>query len=104
MVSSIGLREWLPRRQVLALGVVRTIRGSGHIVRSSGCPDIFRALRGELVHSAKDDQAKQPQPEQGGEKKPRPSADVGDVLRRAYDETLNESVPDDLLDLLKKLD
>jgi len=25
-------------------------------------------------------------------------------LRRAYDETLGESVPDDLLDLLKKLD
>lgn len=56
------------------------------------------------MHSAKDDQGKQPQPEQGTEKRPRPSADVGDVLRRAYDETLNESVPDDLLDLLKKLD
>ncbi len=58
------------------------------------------------MHSAKDDQGKQPQPqpEQGSEKKPRPNADVGDVLRRAYDETLNESVPDDLLDLLKKLD
>ena len=71
-----------------------------------GVPDIFRTLRGELVHSAKDDQGKQPQPqpEQGSDKKPRPNADVGDVLRRAYDETLNESVPDDLLDLLKKLD
>ncbi|NLS28994.1 hypothetical protein S2M10_40080 [Sphingomonas sp. S2M10] len=56
------------------------------------------------MHSAKDDQGKQPQPEQGGNKKPRPNPDVGDVLRRAYDETLNESVPDDLLDLLKKLD
>jgi hypothetical protein len=57
-----------------------------------------------LVHSAKDDQGKQPQPEQGSDKKSRPNADVGDVLRRTYDETLNESVPDDLLDLLKKLD
>jgi len=89
---------------VLALGVVITIRGSGHIVHSSGCPDIFRTLRGELVHSAKDDQGKQPQPEKGSDKKPRPNPDVGDVLRRTYDETLNESVPDDLLDLLKKLD
>lgn len=104
MVSSTGPREWPPRRRVLALGVVITIRGNGHIVHSSGRPDIFRTLRGELVHSAKDDQGKQPQPEQGGDKKPRPNADVGDVLRRAYDETLNESVPDDLLDLLKKLD
>ncbi|WP_237709253.1 NepR family anti-sigma factor [Sphingomonas elodea] len=55
------------------------------------------------MHSAKDDHAKQP-PAQGSGDKPRPSADVGDALRRAYDETLNESVPDDLLDLLKKLD
>lgn len=69
-----------------------------------GVPDIFRTLRGELVHSAKDDQGKQPQPEQGSDKTSRPNPDVGDVLRRAYDETLNESVPDDLLDLLKKLD
>lgn len=56
------------------------------------------------MHSAKDDQGKQPKPAQGSEQKPRPGTDVGDVLRRAYDETLNESVPDDLLDLLKKLD
>ena len=29
---------------------------------------------------------------------------VGDVLRRAYDETVSEAVPDDLLALLKQLD
>lgn len=28
---------------------------------------------------------------------------VGDILRRAYDETLSEAVPDSMLDLLKKL-
>lgn len=55
------------------------------------------------MHSANNDQGKQ-QPAQGNGDKPSPSADVGDALRRAYDETLNESVPDDLLDLLKKLD
>lgn len=103
MVSSIGLREWLPRRRVLALGVVRGIRGNGHVVRSLG-PGVrtIRTLRGELVHSANNDQGKQPA--QGNGEKPNPSTDVGDALRRAYDETLNESVPDDLLDLLKKLD
>jgi hypothetical protein len=30
--------------------------------------------------------------------------DLGDALRRAYDEAVSEQVPDDLLDLLKKLD
>lgn len=55
------------------------------------------------MHSANNDQGKQ-QPAQGGGQKPDPSTDVGDALRRAYDETLNETVPDDLLDLLKKLD
>ena len=34
----------------------------------------------------------------------KPDRDLGNALRRAYDETVNESVPDDLLDLLKKLD
>jgi len=41
LVSSSGPRGWLSRRRVLALGVVITIRGNGHIVHSSGCPDIF---------------------------------------------------------------
>lgn len=68
----------------------------------SGCPD-DPDPQGELVHSANNDQGKQ-QPAQGSGDKPNPNADVGDALRRAYDETLNESVPDDLLDLLKKLD
>ncbi|WP_245824604.1 NepR family anti-sigma factor [Sphingomonas azotifigens] len=55
------------------------------------------------MHSANDDQDKQ-QPAPGADTSSRPSGDVGDALRRAYDETLKESVPDDLLDLLKKLD
>ncbi|PVX30758.1 NepR family anti-sigma factor [Sphingomonas pokkalii] len=63
----------------------------------------IRALRGELVSSAKDDRRKQP-----ATKRPAPPAqpdvDLADALRKAYDETVNESVPDDLLDLLKKLD
>ena len=34
----------------------------------------------------------------------KPSPNVGDVLRRAYDETVSEAVPADLLALLKQLD
>lgn len=29
---------------------------------------------------------------------------VGDALREAYDEAVSEGIPDDMLDLLKKLD
>ncbi|KTF67558.1 hypothetical protein ATB93_02175 [Sphingomonas sp. WG] len=62
----------------------------------------IRALRGELVSSAKDDQSKRTA---NGEPAPaaRPDVDLADALKKAYDETVNESVPDDLLDLLKKL-
>jgi hypothetical protein len=32
-----------------------------------------------------------------------PSGDVGDALRSAYDDTLNEAIPPEMLDLLGKL-
>ena len=37
-------------------------------------------------------------------KEGKPDRDVGNALRRAYDEAVGEAIPDDLLDLLKKLD
>lgn len=40
----------------------------------------------------------------GGDEGGKPSRNVGDALRQAYDETVGEAVPDDLLALLKKLD
>lgn len=45
-----------------------------------------------------------PPKETGGTENGKPNRNVGDVLRQAYDDAVNESVPDDLLDLLKKLD
>ena len=45
---------------------------------------------------------KKPTKQKGGTDKP--SRNVGDALRQAYDEAVREAVPDDLLDLLKKLD
>ena len=61
------------------------------------------AFRGDLVGSAKD-ATKKPSKHKGGTESSKPGRDLGDALRQAYDETLGESVPDDLLDLLKKLD
>lgn len=60
----------------------------------------FLVPRGELVHSA--EEKKRPPKDKDGSENGKPS--VGDALRRAYDETLREDVPNDLLDLLKKLD
>jgi hypothetical protein len=56
-----------------------------------------------LVRSAKDEN-KKPLKGRGGNDTNRPGRSVGEALRRAYDETVRESVPTDLLDLLKKLD
>lgn len=52
------------------------------------------------MRSAKDEMKKPANDKGGSDRKP----NVGDALRRAYDEAVRETVPDDLLDLLKKLD
>ena len=41
-------------------------------------------------------------PERRGNKRP-PGTDVGDALKTAYDRTLNEAIPPEMLDLLGKL-
>ena len=61
------------------------------------------SLRGKLVRSAKGETRGPPKPK-GGTESSKPSRNVGDALRQAYDEAVREAVPDDLLDLLKKLD
>lgn len=38
----------------------------------------------------------------GGDENP-PGGNIGDALRRVYHDAVDEAVPDDLLDLLKKL-
>jgi hypothetical protein len=54
------------------------------------------------VRSARDE--KKPSRVRGGTESSKPGRNVGEALRRAYDEAVGEAVPDDLLDLLKKLD
>lgn len=53
---------------------------------------------------AENEESKKPTKANGGAETQRPARSVGDVLRQAYDEAVGESIPDDLLDLLKKLD
>lgn len=55
------------------------------------------------MRSAKDETKNSPKGKDGTDAG-KPSRDVGGALRQAYDEALSETVPDDLLDLLKKLD
>lgn len=56
-----------------------------------------------MVRSA-DEKMKRPPTSNGGKETGRPGRNVGEALRQAYDEAMREAVPDDLLDLLKKLD
>lgn len=55
------------------------------------------------MRSARDETKKAPKGEVGADGG-KPSRNVGDALRQAYDDAVGEAVPDDLLDLLKKLD
>lgn len=56
-----------------------------------------------MVRSA-NDTAKKPVKAKGGAKEHRNERTVGDALRRVYSETVQETVPDTMLDLLRKLD
>lgn len=47
---------------------------------------------------------KPPQGKSGGEPTERSDRNIGDALRRVYQDAADEKVPDDLLDLLSKLD
>ena len=54
------------------------------------------------MHSA-EDKLKKPPKTKGGDNGPG-GRDLGQALRQAYDDAVGEAIPDDLLDLLKKLD
>lgn len=56
-----------------------------------------------MVRSANDPMKKTPV-NKGGTDGDLTGKAVGDALRATYDQTISESIPDELLDLLKKLD
>lgn len=55
-----------------------------------------------MVRSASDPMNKSPKTRGGADE--RTGKAVGDALRDAYDEAISEAIPDEMLDLLKKLD
>ncbi|WP_154670829.1 NepR family anti-sigma factor [Sphingosinithalassobacter portus] len=57
------------------------------------------------MHSADQKKTKDQHPPSGNGKdgKRRSDRDVGDALRKAYDDAMGEAIPDSMLDLLKKL-
>ena len=59
---------------------------------------------GSRALSADDDGNKPPPPSPPRPRKGKPSPDVGDVLKSAYEHVVREAVPPELLDLLGKLD
>jgi hypothetical protein len=66
-------------------------------------PPATWGLQGDEVRSA-DDKDKEPLVQTGGGTNARKDRNIGDALRRVYSEAVDEKVPDDLLDLLSKLD
>lgn len=57
------------------------------------------AARGQDLSKARDEKGSG-RPPRG----PKEGRDVGAALKKAYDGALSEAIPDDLLDLLRKLD
>lgn len=57
---------------------------------------------GDEVNSSKDDGATPPG-KGGGKSGERTEKNVGDALRAVYQDAVSENIPDEMLDLLKKL-
>ncbi len=51
-----------------------------------------------------EDKKKEPLERTGGGMNTRKDRNIGDALRRVYSDAVDETIPDDLLDLLRKLD
>ncbi len=51
-----------------------------------------------------DEKKKEPLERTGGSMNARKDRNIGDALRRVYSDAVDEQVPDDLLNLLRKLD
>lgn len=66
-------------------------------------PPIPKGFEGDEVRSA-DQKKKEPLERTGGGMATRKDRNIGEALRRVYQDAADERVPDDLLDLLSKLD
>ena len=66
-------------------------------------PPFTLGCQGDEVRSA-DEKKKEPLERTGGGMDARKDRNIGDALRRVYSDAVDEQVPDDLLNLLRKLD
>lgn len=64
---------------------------------------ISQGCQGDEVRSA-EEKKKEPLERTGGGMDARKDRNIGDALRRVYSDAVDESIPDDLLNLLSKLD
>jgi hypothetical protein len=78
----------------------RNVRQSFRRMLASGGVGLYS---GGMVRSANDPMTKTPK-KKGGTDSELTGKAVGDALREAYDQAASEAIPDELLDLLKKLD
>ena len=99
-----------PRRNRIACGtnkrvfsfiiLRRNVRPVPRRMLASGGVGLYS---GGMVRSANDPMTKKPHSKSGSDGELTGRA-VGDALREAYDQAIGEAIPDELLDLLKKLD
>jgi hypothetical protein len=66
--------------------------------------EVFGAFRGDVALSSERAQKIKDVKKSTGKKVQSKDSDVGHALRSAWDKTVNEDVPADMLDLLGKLD
>ena len=65
----------------------------------------MRVVQGDVLDPSKDPPVRTPVKKGGArDDGPEVGREMGDALRSVYDRTVQEAVPDDLLDLLSKLD
>ncbi|MHA6722339.1 NepR family anti-sigma factor [Sphingomonas sp. RS2018] len=62
----------------------------------------MRVDQGDMVSARKDDRTMEPV-KSTRNKSGREGSNVGDALRAVYQDAISETVPDEMLDLLKKL-
>lgn len=84
--------------------------GAGAAVLTSDNRPAIRAVLWEGVPTLSDSDAKPPRSDSGksgsggSRRTPRRGGEVGNALKAAYDDTLKEEIPPDLIALLGKLD
>ncbi|MEO6432559.1 MAG: NepR family anti-sigma factor [Sphingomicrobium sp.] len=89
-----------------SFGRFLAVRATGQSMWRVLCPRLGdEGLSGKIhTDGTNGDGKKPPKPPRGGGGRGGSGSDIGRALRSAYDDTVRESVPDEFMDLLGKLD